>query len=173
MKLIRGSTSLGNSDLSDVMSSTIHLHHTQIKKLKAFCRGSTPAREVIRARVLLLLHDGHGVDKTSTLVPCSTSTVKRVRRRFLDGGFARALHDAPRPGRAAAVTTKEERELIAEACSAPPEGSPRWTIRLLAKHSGHSFHTVHRVLKEDGIKPWREKNVVRPRNHSRVSRADG
>lgn len=162
MKLIWGSTTLVNFDLSGVMSLKICLHHTQIKKLEAFCRGSTPAREMIRARVLLLSHQGHSIEETSALVPCSTSTVTRVRRRFRDGGVDRALHDALRPGRAASVTTKEEKELIAKACSAPPDGSPRWTIRLLAKHSGHTFHTVQRVLKEDGIKPWREKNVVCP-----------
>lgn len=90
----------------------------------------------------------------------SEPTVKRVRRRFLDAGWEYATQDAPRPGRPKATEDRDERELIALACTTPPDGTARWTIRLLAKHSGHTFGVVQRILKEDGLKPWREKNVV-------------
>ena len=53
--------------------------------------------------------------------------------------------------------------MIALACTDPPDGSARWTIRLLVKHCGKDigFGVVQRILKEDELKPWREKNVVR------------
>jgi transposase len=108
------------------------------------------------------------------MVGCGTATVKRVRRHYLEEGWERAVYDAPRPGRPKKLASREERELIALACSDPPEGEGRWTVRLLAKHSGKdiSRNIVQRVLKEDGLKPWREKNVVRARTRRRVQGAD-
>ena len=114
-----------------------------------------------RAQILLKLHEGYSVDEVADIVGSGTATVKRVRRKYLDEGWQRATGDAPRPGRPRRFSTREERELIALACTKPPDGASRWTIRLLAKHHGSSFKVVWRTLKEDGLKPWREKNVVR------------
>lgn len=138
------------------------LHYQVRRKLAAKCGGATPARVAKRARVLLSLHEGYSVDETADRVGCGTATVKRVRRKFLDQGWQSAIEDAPRAGRPKKLVDKEERELIALACSDPPDGSARWTIRLLAKHFDKdvSRGTVQRVLKEDELKPWREKNVV-------------
>lgn len=56
--------------------------------------------------------------------------------------------------------------MIALACSAPPEGRERWTLQLLADKlvtleevdiDSISYETVRRVLKKNGIKPWRHK----------------
>lgn len=54
----------------------------------------------------------------------------------------------------------ESRRVIALACSAAPEGMERWTIRALSQTTGYSRMTIQRTLERDGIKPWREKNVV-------------
>lgn len=143
------------------MSLVIKLRSVAVKKLRSMCGGSTPGREMKRAQILLRLHDGYSVDEAAEAIGCGSATVKRVRRRFLDGGLERAIKDAPRPGRAKKLTDRQERELIALACSAPPGDSSRWTIRLLVKHTGHGFGIVQRILANDGIKPWREKNVVR------------
>lgn len=148
------------SDLKKKMRLSIVLHSRTRGHLKALCKGSTPARIMIRARALLMLHQGLSVPEVADIVGCSEPTVKRVRRRFMDHSWKRAVYDAPKPGRPRAVTSREEKELIALACCGPPAGAARWTIRLLAQRSGHSFNTVQRVLKEDGLKPWREKNVV-------------
>lgn len=142
---------------------TIHLHYRVREKLASKCRGSTPARIAKRARILLCLDKGQSVDEVAAVVGCGTATVKRVRRRYMDEGWERAIADSPRPGRPKKLTARQERELIALACTDPPEGAARWTVRLLAKHfdQGVSRAIVHRVLNEDGLKPWREKNVVR------------
>ncbi len=73
------------------------------------------------------------------------------------------ITDGRSPGRPRKMSTREEKELIALACSSPPGTAERWTVRLLAKEFGKgvSASTVHRILSRDGIKPWREKNVVR------------
>lgn len=144
------------------MRYQVKLHYQVRKKLAAKLAGATPARIAKRSRVLLLLDQGYGVDETAERVGCGTATVKRVRRKYLKDGWQTAISDAPRPGRPRSLVTKEEKQLIALACSDPPCGAARWTIRLLAKHFDKdiSAATVQRVLMEDELKPWREKNVV-------------
>jgi len=64
---------------------------------------------------------------------CHRNTVGNVRRHFVAAGLAAALYDKPLPPRAPRKITGEvEAHLIALACSAPPEGQQRWTLRLLA-----------------------------------------
>jgi hypothetical protein len=64
---------------------------------------------------------------------CHRNTVGNVRRRFVTAGLPAALYDKPLPPRAPKKITGEvEAHLIALACSAPPEGQRRWTLRLLA-----------------------------------------
>ena len=47
-------------------------------------------------------------------------------------GLQAALYEKPRPGQAPKVTGEIEAKLIMLACSQPPEGHARWTLRLLA-----------------------------------------
>jgi hypothetical protein len=64
---------------------------------------------------------------------CHRNTIGNVRRRFVTAGLQAALHDKPLPPRPPRKITGEvEAHLIALACSAPPEGQQRWTLRLLA-----------------------------------------
>jgi transposase len=85
------------------------------------------------------------------------ATVERLRRRFIEAGFAAALSPYRGPNRV--YTTKLDGEgeahLIALACSQPPEGRSRWTLTLLADRMvalGHvdtlSYETVRQTLKK-------------------------
>ncbi len=59
--------------------------------------------------------------------------MSNVKRRYFDTGLAGVLTDQPRPGRQPFKMTGDvEAQLIALACSDPPEGYDRWTLRLLA-----------------------------------------
>ena len=155
------------------MEYKVRLHYKVRQRLARMCGGKTPARVVKRVRILLSLDAGHSVEETAERVDGGTATVKRVRRRFLDKGWEWAICDAPRPGRPKRLKDKEEKELIALACTDPPDGAARWTVRLLAKHyeKGVSKTMVQRVLREDELKPWREKNVVRSNARRSVQRA--
>lgn len=62
----------------------------------------------------------------------SARTVARVRERFASAGFAVALHGRPHPGAAPKLAGEQEVRLVALACSPPPEGKARWSVRLLA-----------------------------------------
>jgi transposase len=83
------------------------------------------------------------------------STIARVRRALVEAGLEAALYPkrpAPRPP--AKLDGANEAHLIALACSAPPEGRDRWTLRLLADRfvtleGEHvSYETVRRTLKK-------------------------
>jgi transposase len=99
-------------------------------------RGAAPARVQTRARVLLLSDRSRGEQRTdeevAAAVLTSASTAKRTRWRFLQEGLEAALAEKPRPGRPPKITGEVEAKLTLLACSQPPEGHRRWTLRLLA-----------------------------------------
>jgi putative transposase len=66
------------------------------------------------------------------MLMCSATTVGNIRRRFAREGLASALSEKPRPGKPPKVTGDVEAHLVAVACSEPPQGHVRWTLRLLA-----------------------------------------
>lgn len=156
------------------MKSSIRVSKLEKRELQKISkRGSTPTKVSRRCRILLLLHRGFGVDETAEHLDCGTATVKRVRRNYRDGGLKRAIYDAPRSGRPAKFKSSDDKELIALACTDPPDGRARWTIRLLASKTKRSFGSVQMVLQNDGLKPWREKNVVYSDDNPGISSSDG
>lgn len=123
--------------------------------------GKAAARTLTHARILLKADEGaHGPAWTdeaiATALDVGTATIERVRRRFVEEGLDAALQRRP-PQREypRLVDGACEAHLIALACSAPPEGRERWTLRLLADRMvelGYvpdiSHETVRQVLKK-------------------------
>lgn len=99
-------------------------------------KGESSAREQTRARILLLSDRSQGQRRTQAeiaeVLMCSAATVGNIRRRFLREGLEAALTEKPRPGKPPKVTGEVEAHLVAIACSAPPPGHVRWTLRMLA-----------------------------------------
>ena len=98
--------------------------------------GAAPARTQTRARILLHSDRKTGAAKTEAALAeallCSKNTVGNVRRRYAAEGLSAALYDKARPGAAPKITGDVEAKLTVLACSDPPEGHARWTLRLLA-----------------------------------------
>ena len=124
--------------------------------------GNAPARKQTRARILLLSDRSHGQKRTdqevADAVLCSTSTVRSIRRHFVAGGLPAALNDKGWPGAPPKFTGEIEAKLTLLACSAPPEGAARWTLRLLAdrmielEYVDYISHvTVRELLKKTGL----------------------
>lgn len=128
--------------------------------------GSHPAQEVRRARILLELDENAagetGVPLHETVAVRAgvcEDTVIKVTKAYVDRGrdvratITRAKSAiAPVPAKA---TGEVEARLITLACSEPPEGHARWSLRLLEQHVlltkglpplDHS--TIGRVLKK-------------------------
>jgi transposase len=120
------------------MPKHIYLKPNERSELEQLIKsGTRPAQLTARARTLLLLDRSQGSQKTlqevSEAALVSLSTVHNVKRRYLADGLPGVLNDKPRPGRPPFKMTGDvEAQLIALACSDPPEGYDRWTLRLLA-----------------------------------------
>ena len=99
--------------------------------------GADKARKLTRARILLLTDESPSgpcnKDKEimDSLGVCA-GTVAATRERFVEEGIQGALNEKPRSGRPREFTGREEAKLTLIACSDPPEGRNRWSVRLLA-----------------------------------------
>jgi transposase len=125
--------------------------------------GKNPARKLKRAQILLAADAGVSDEDIALSVGVGGSTVYRTKRRFVEGNLERALSEEPRPGAERKLTGREEALLVATACSSPPMGRARWTLKLLADalvkltaHESLSRETVRRRLEENHLKPWRK-----------------
>ena len=123
--------------------------------------GKGAARKLAHARILLQADSGDGGAGWSDESICEglgvgVSTVERVRKRFVEEGLEAALV----PAKSHRIYERKldgdgEAHLIALACSDPPTGRRRWTLRLLAGRmvaleyvDGLSYETVRGVLKK-------------------------
>ena len=99
--------------------------------------GTEKARKITRARILLLADESPSgpckKDKEimEALDVCAR-TVALTRQHFPEGDIEGALNEKPRSGRPREFTGREEAKLTLIACSDPPEGRNRWSVRLLA-----------------------------------------
>jgi transposase len=136
--------------------SLVKLTAEQRAGLKAMLRkGVAPARTLTHARLLLRAEEGGSDRVIAAGLDIHPRTVERTRRRFVEGGLPRALHDKPRPGGRPKLDDKQKAVLVALACSQPPQGYARWTMQLLADRlvvlqvvDALSDETVRRTLKK-------------------------
>ena len=124
--------------------------------------GTAPARKLTHARILLKADqspEGPGWvdDAVAEAVEVSQPTVSRVRKQYFEEGLEAAINRRP-PNREyhRKLDGKQEARLVALACSEPPEGQARWSLRLLADkmveleivEEDISYQTVRRTLKK-------------------------
>lgn len=123
--------------------------------------GSCAARMQMRARILLKTDARPGGRRwtdarVAEATESSSRTVARVRADWVDGGLERALRRRrPRRTYERKLDGAGEARLVTLACSAPPGGQKRWTLRLLAQGlveaevvDGIAPNTVRAVLKK-------------------------
>jgi len=99
--------------------------------------GNAPARVQTRARILLLSDRSQGEFRKDAeiaqVLRCTAGTVLTIRHRCLQEGLQAALYEKPRPGAVPKITGDIEAQIAVIACSDPPEGQARWTVRLLTE----------------------------------------
>ena len=128
--------------------------------------GTAPTRKLTHARILLKAdHSAEGPgwvdDAIAEAVEVSQPTVARVRKQFVEQGLEAALNRrAPRRLYQRKLDGAQEARLIALACSTPPDGFARWSLRLLADRlveleisEDVSYQTIRRVLKKTNSNP--------------------
>lgn len=103
-------------------------------------KGRRSARTILYARALLLLDAGEcgspwTVAKVAEAIGKTPRSLEKMKRRFVEEGLDVAIERKKRetPPREIKFGGEFEAQLIALACSTPPEGRSRWTIRLLGE----------------------------------------
>ncbi len=124
--------------------------------------GRQTAYRLLKARILLKANvssdvGGWADTRIAEALETSASTVYRTRRQLVEEGLEAALARKKQkaPSTSAIFDGVAEAKLIALACSEPPVGHARWSLRLLEKRvvelgivEAASDSTIHRVLKK-------------------------
>jgi transposase len=141
----------------------VRLSGEERRQLAAMIRkGKSPAQRLLKARILLksdVSEDGEGWSDSRIIeaLETSVSMVYRVRKQLVEEGIEAVLsRKVPaRPAVPRIFDGEKEARLIALACSKPPEGYARWSLRLLESKvvelgivEAASDSTIQRVLKK-------------------------
>jgi hypothetical protein len=125
-------------------------------------KGKSSAKAILKARILLKADQGPlgpswTDDRIVEALDTNPSMVTRVRRQLVEEGLEAVLSRKKRatPPITPIFDGEAQARLIALACSEPPAGHARWSIRLLADkvveleivEAAH-FNTVGRALKK-------------------------
>lgn len=141
----------------------VRLSAAERERLDAMIRkGKSPAQRLLKARILLkaeVSEDGEGWSDSRIIeaLETSVSMVYRVRKQLVEEGLDAVLSRkaSAAPAVARIFDGEKEARLIALACSRPPEGYARWSLRLLESKvvelgivEAASDSTIQRVLKK-------------------------
>ncbi len=123
-------------------------------QLQQWARGRrTPARVVLRAKIVLLAADRQDNRHIAALLGTSRQTVGLWRQRFATNRLAGIVHDAPRGGRPPQARQALEARIVKTTMHTLPHVATHWSLRRLAQHLGTNPTLVQRVWKAHGLKP--------------------
>ena len=128
----------------------INLKSNEVKFLKNFVKkGRKSARELTRARILLLANQQKGDTEIAGTLDVGRNTVWRTKKKYRKEGLQSALKEKPRSGQPKKYTDKHEAEVIAQACTESPDGRKRWTLTLLTEE----------MRKKDGLETINKESI--------------
>jgi transposase len=132
----------------------VQLTDQEREMLTRWSRGrSTPARLVLRAKIVLMAGEGRLNRDIAAELNTSRETVSLWRKRFVQMRTAGIEKDAPRSGRKPVVREAVARLILERTTQTRPANATHWTTRTLAKELGISHLMVHRVWRANGLKP--------------------
>ena len=132
----------------------VTINQSQRETLQQWARSrSLPARQIERAKVVLLAAEGKTDLEIAARLNISNQKAARWRRRFLQFDLAGLVKDAPRPGRKPAIPVKVKEELIRKTTQSKPSNATQWSTRTMAAEMGVSEATVRRIWHAHGLKP--------------------
>lgn len=151
---------------------TVHLTDQERALLhQQIVTGVHSARSIRRAQMLLAADRQRSDPWIAHQHEVSKATVYNLRRRYCTEGFQAALNEKPRPGAPKKLDGRGEARFTAIACSDPPQGHQRWTVRLLADKlvelelvDSISPATVGTLLKKTSSNPGKSVNGVSARS---------
>jgi transposase len=121
--------------------------------LERWSRGrSTPARQVLRAHIVLAAADGKENRAIAKALGTNRRLVGKWRKRFAEQGLAGIAKDAPRGGRKPSARIALAAKIV-ESTQKKPANATHWSTRTLAKELGTNHALVSRVWRANGLKP--------------------
>jgi transposase len=143
---------------------TLKLSEQDEQTLKKYVsQGQKNAREINRARILLLAHDGLKVKDIAQTLDVSLATICNVRHSYNrqeHDNILDVIKDKPRSGRPLELDSRVAAQVSLIACSEPPVGSARWTLHLIADKlvkleavESISHESVRQLLKKTNSSP--------------------
>jgi transposase len=125
----------------------VQVSHEQRRELESYARGrSTPARLVLRAKIVLLAAEGRENREIALELGVTRHMVGRWRSRFVRLGLSGIEKDAPRSGRQRIYSEELVQEIVRKTTQETPPDATHWSTRSMAKAVGVSDATVRRVL---------------------------
>ena len=122
--------------------------------LERWARGrSTPARLVLRAKVVLAAARGQENNDIAEELGTNRQLVGKWRSRFATNGLAGIEKDAPRGGRPDTARAEMEAKIIHWTTQKKPRNATHWSCRTLAEELDTSRAMVNRVWRANGLKP--------------------
>jgi len=140
-------------------SNQIQLAPADKRFLEGFrSKGQHSARAVTRAHILLAVDTQVPTAQIQQVLGVSRMVIWRTQSAYRERGLDSAVYDAARPGQPAKYGTAQQAEVVALACSQPPEGAARWTVRLLTIAAGHrpklrgvNRESIRQILKKTSV----------------------
>ena len=140
-------------------SHCIKLKERERQRLREIVEtGKDSARKITRCRILLLADKGKTDEEIADFLDVCLATIYYIRRRYCREGLDRAINEAPRSGKPAKIKGKTMAKITAIACSKPPKGHARWSLRLLADRIVEldiidtiSYQSVRTILKKTNL----------------------
>jgi len=140
----------------------VNLSDEQREELQRITRrGKHTAATVKRANILLNLDESvnpaEKQEEIAKRLSTTTATIYNVSRQFAEEGLTATIYRKERktPPIQPIATGEVEARIIALACSTPPQGRTRWTLRLLEEKvvelqivRAISDNTIGRLLKK-------------------------
>ena len=118
-------------------------------------KGEEKVRKITRVRILLLSDVGKTDTQIIEALSTARNTIRQVRQRYTEQGLKAAINENARSGAPKKYKGAQKAKITALACSQPPEGRSRWSLRLLADKAVElelvdeiSYITVDRILKK-------------------------
>ena len=135
----------------------IELSDAERSELRARARRRKIARaDAMRAEIVLLAADGMTNLAIAERLGITRVTVATWRRRFAAGRLD-GLVDEPRPGAPRKIGDDKIAEVVTTTLETMPAAATHWSTRSMAKATGVSISTVHRIWRAFSLQPHRSE----------------
>ena len=104
------------------------------KLISIIKKGTHKSRKITHAKALLLYDSGKSRLEMQSELGIDVNQYYRIKQRYFEGGLSCALEELPRSGQPSKLTDYLEAQITSIACSDSPDGTSRWTLRLINRH---------------------------------------